>query len=207
MNCPALIVLTALALPLSTGLAGAQSAVIPKKHQALYRQLGGQLAQFAATVPGTGTDRPVLRGAAWTAALDRIAAGLGALQQAREAEPAYRRPPLDAEGGRRRTAHRLSRAGRRREAQPLPTEARHDERFDNRVAQQPRFHAGDRDRRRANDRRHQNAAREPPHAAQRARRARPTSSAAGARRNRMSVTSGSAPIRNGIPQYPVPGLM
>jgi len=68
VNCSALIVLAAVALPLSTGLAGAQSAVIPKKHQALYRQLGGQLAQFAATVPGTGSDRPVLRGAAWTAA-------------------------------------------------------------------------------------------------------------------------------------------
>jgi hypothetical protein len=63
-----LILLTALALPLGVALAQAQSAVVPKKHEALYRQLERQLGRFVAQVPWTTSDRPVLRGAAWAAA-------------------------------------------------------------------------------------------------------------------------------------------
>ena len=83
-------------------------------------------------------------------------------------------------------------------------EQRDDERLDDRRPEEPCLETRDRNGCRRDCRGDENAR---DYAAQRARRARPTSSAAGAFRRRTSVTSGNAPSRNGMPQYPVPGLM
>jgi hypothetical protein len=57
-----------LSLLLGTGLAFGENPEVPKKHQALYTQLRGQLAAFASQIPEPATPGSVLRGAAWTAA-------------------------------------------------------------------------------------------------------------------------------------------
>jgi hypothetical protein len=58
----------ALAWLLCAELAGAQGPVVAKKHQALYGELQGRLAQFASQIPPGSAHPGVLRGAAWTSA-------------------------------------------------------------------------------------------------------------------------------------------
>ncbi len=60
--------LAALGFLLSAALAFGQTPPVPKKDQALYTQIQGQLAQFAAQIPSASAPHTVLRGAAWTAA-------------------------------------------------------------------------------------------------------------------------------------------
>src|SRR5262245_9898647 len=60
--------IAALSLLLSTALAFAQNPEVPKKHQALFSQLQGQLAAFASQIPAASSPGTVLRGAAWIAA-------------------------------------------------------------------------------------------------------------------------------------------
>ena len=60
--------LAALGFLLSAALAFGQNPPVPKKDQALYTQIQGQLVQFAAQIPSASAQHTVLRGAAWTAA-------------------------------------------------------------------------------------------------------------------------------------------
>jgi hypothetical protein len=68
VNRSRIVVLAALALLLSVGLAFGQNPAVARKHQGLYNQLEGQLVQFASQISSGSTERGVLRGAAWIAA-------------------------------------------------------------------------------------------------------------------------------------------